>query len=253
MEAKRLCDEQLVMVNNISKIFREDWTGVKVIQKPPFYSEIDCYTELFKRDLINFTYIDSTYRERFISAYLLSSPYYYSPNYNDPAMNLGESTKRYIELNFPKFCDTILGVNFSKQANVFDSFNEMLQNSGEGVKTAFYIYFHLIVSKISNLNLLIDNAELSLHFLSTGSLKKYVETNLKNNKVIFLMNRYDLFDSSVTDVRDLYLLHEDGKIDCVNDYKFNRDNKSAYNLNKMLTDGYFGDEWKVYGRDVIIN
>lgn len=255
-------------MNDIKRIFNNDaeWNGrVKIVQKPiNFYTE-DLIPPFFRSSFLNFNYIDTAYGEQFLSTFSsISTPTYYyretnsystyysgswsnNSTYINPFISYKVDTNLLCRIadGFEDICRLILNSSFELFKTNSSTITEAIANSGGGCVTLFYIYVNLLAN--GNKNLVIDNAELSLHYLSIRQLKKFIETNF-DCKVIFLMNRYDLFNQE-SEIENLYLLKNSGEIKSALDHEDDLcENKNlihCVDLQKCLIDGKFGDEWKV--------
>lgn len=231
-----------IIMNQISKLFKEDWDcKIKIIQKPCGYNNEDLCSPLFKRKFLNFNYIDPIYRDEFIENLNVTNieSFFYAVSYS---MLIKENDIiTIIAEEFEKFCRHIFNSEFKLKRNEQMSLYEALYDCGSGTKTLFYIYLNLLLNE--GQNLVINNAELSVHPVSIVALKYAIELFLSkspNSKIIFLMNRYDLFKKEFG-LNNLYLLKKNNEIKRADTFDFNK----SLDLQTLLVSGKFGEEWKI--------
>lgn len=254
-------------INKIKRIFDNDkWDErVKILQKPINFTMRELTGPYFRSRFLNFNYVDVKYKyallESLETVCFQSQLYYWDGPSTTSSINYMMSDNlsahyfttgnaeliELIEKKFNELCKLIISNDFDlRKLNPNSSLIKAIKDEGDGCISLFYIFMSLFMNR-KNENLVINNVELSMHPLALRQLKLYIEENF-NFKVIFLMTRYDLFQQ-YSGIENLYVINNDGDIKNIGSFDSiknkSKEKQICLNLQKMLMDGKFGDEWKV--------
>ena len=136
---------------------------------------------------------------------------------------------------FDNLCKSVIGRDFKMFRDEEETHIDWLESfineqHGSGVSSLFWLYYNIKASDTKNI--VIDNIDGFLHFLSMRQLGQSLREFGKDYKFIFLMNEYVLFTTSIFDIEDLYILRGDKILniqDCT-DKKLT----SAHNMEAIL-------------------
>lgn len=136
---------------------------------------------------------------------------------------------------FDNLCKSVIGRDFKMFRDNEETHRDWLESfineqHGSGVSSLFWLYYNIKASDIKNI--VIDNIDGFLHFLSMRQLGHTLREFGKDYKFIFLMNEYVLFTTSIFDIEDLYVLRGDeiSNIQDCTDKKLT----SAHNMEAIL-------------------
>lgn len=209
---------------SLAKLFDEDWNcNVKVIQKDLEFSLKQNLTKQVKVDDTDFYVVNCS------NVFVADKDVY-----NKDITNNQEFSKE-----FEKLCKLIIDKDFTlfrnPEASVhywLDDFFE--EEHGSGVMALFWLFYNIKANDVKNI--VIDNIDGLLHYSSMIQLSKVLKRT-KDYKFIFLMNNYVLFSTAVSEIEDLYMLHNNriANIQKCTD----RELRISHNLENLLKAGEF--------------
>lgn len=209
---------------SLAKMFEDDWnSNVKVVQKDLEFSLRQNITKYAKVGGTDFYIINCS--DVFVTD---------KDMYDKDITNNLEFSKE-----FEKLCKLVIDKDFSLFRNPdasvhywIDDFFE--EEHGSGVEALFWLYYNIKSKDVKNI--VIDNIDGLLHHSSMVQLAKILK-DTGDYKFVFLMNNYTLFSTAVTEIEDLYMLHND-KIANIQKCT-DRELRISHNLENLLKAGEF--------------
>ena len=213
------------LIDNLADIFQKgDWEhSVKAAQKDMSYMFKIMPTKIY----------DEEYGLKDKILYInVADMYKFGEKYFDAEIC---NNKQFANV-FDGLCKTVIDRDFKLLVNPDTFMHDFIQDSyGSGVEALFWAYFHMV--KYSNIkNIVIDNIDGFLHHNSMEQFCRLYQDN-GEFKLLFLMNNYTLFTTSMMEIKDLYII-EDEDIANIQDCT-ERELRPAHNLEHLLKAGEF--------------
>lgn len=209
------------IIDNIYKIYSENWEhNVKVAQKDMHYMFKVVPTKVYEFGDDKLLYINAAdyykFGEKYFDAELCNKPEFISM--------------------FEKVCKVVIDKNFELLAGAGNFMHDFIADSyGSGVEGLFWVYHHMC--KYADIKkIVVDNLDGLLHY---SSMQQYCRLYQDNGEfdVLFLMNNYPLFTTSIMELDDLYIIHDD-KIANIRKCT-DRELRPSHNLENLIRAGEF--------------